>query len=82
MLDYAANVVAYWPIETIISKFESACEQAGKDADQILSGFLGESVQPGEFWERTQTNLRAGKVRMVFVADEIPRGIEDHCGVP
>jgi hypothetical protein len=26
-----------------------------------------------EFWERAGENLRAGKVRMVFVSDEIPR---------
>jgi hypothetical protein len=76
MLDYAANVVSFWPIQTIVSKFESACEQAGKDADQVLSEFLNETLQPGEFWERTETNLRAGKVRMIFVADEIPEELK------
>jgi len=76
MLDYAANVVSYWPIETIVSRFESACEQAGRDAGQILSEFLGEAGEPGEFWERTRTNLRAGKIRMIFVADEIPEELK------
>lgn len=72
MLDYAANVVSYWPIDAILSKFESACEGAGKDPDQVLREFLGGDTTPADFWERTRTNLRAGKIRMVFVADEIP----------
>jgi len=72
MLDYAANIVSYWPIETVISKFEAACEQAGNDPDQLLSKFLAEGVTADDFWERTKTNLRAGKMRMIFVADEIP----------
>ena len=25
------------------------------------------------FWDTVETNLRAGKIRLVFVADEIPR---------
>ena len=71
MLDYAANVVSYWPIETIIAKFESACEQEGNDSEEVLATFL-EGQLATEFWEQTRTNLRAGKVRMIFVADEIP----------
>lgn len=71
MLDYAANVVSYWPIETIIAKFESACEQDGKDPDEVLADFLG-GLSASDFWEQAETNLRAGKVRMIFVADEIP----------
>jgi hypothetical protein len=71
MLDYAANVVSYWPIETIIAKFESACEQDGRDPDAVLADFLG-GQSDSDFWEQAETNLRAGKVRMIFVADEIP----------
>ena len=26
MLDYAANAVAYWPVEEIRAKFENGCE--------------------------------------------------------
>jgi len=71
MLDYAANVVSYWPIETVIAKFESACEVDGRDSEQVLGDFLGNAAA-ADFWEQTRTNLRAGKIRMVFVADEIP----------
>ena len=27
---------------------------------------------PDAFWERAKTNLQAGKIRLVFLADEIP----------
>ena len=30
------------------------------------------SADPEEFWRKVKTNLQAGKVRLVFVADEIP----------
>lgn len=33
---------------------------------------LSEGDGPDEFWERFRTNLAASKVRLVFVADEIP----------
>jgi hypothetical protein len=72
MLDYAANAVAYWPIETIRAKFEARCDEEGKDAQQVLSAFLTGVTQQDEFWQMVKTNLQAGKIRLVFVADEIP----------
>src|SRR6516165_10561411 len=33
MLDYAANAVAYWPVETIRARFEEGCRQ--RDADTV-----------------------------------------------
>jgi len=71
MLDYAANIVSYWPIETIISRFESVCEQEGNEPEELLAQFLEEG-STNDFWEKTRTNLRAGKVRLIFIADEIP----------
>jgi hypothetical protein len=72
MLDYAANAVAYWPVEEIRSKFESRCEKNEEDAEEVLTTFLGEDQSADEFWQRVKTNLQAGRVRMVFVADNIP----------
>jgi hypothetical protein len=71
MLDYAANAVVYWPIEAVQGAFEETCRRDGLDSDARLSLFLGEA-EPEEFWVRTKTNLQAGRVRMVFVADAIP----------
>lgn len=72
MLDYAANAVAYWPVETLRSHFESQCESKQLNPDEVLTQFLGENQEIEDFWQMVKTNLQAGKVRLVFVADEIP----------
>ncbi|QDU36857.1 hypothetical protein Mal4_11570 [Maioricimonas rarisocia] len=72
MLDYAANAVAYWPIEQIRTRFELRCEAEGAEPDEMLEEFLGESDDPESFWKRVKTNLQAGRVRLVFLADVIP----------
>jgi hypothetical protein len=72
MLDYAANAVVYWPLEEIRKQFEKTCEASGADPDETLLAFLGPTGQVAEFWSRAKTNLQAGKIRMVFVADDIP----------
>jgi hypothetical protein len=72
MLDYAANAVVYWPVETIRARFEQTCQEKGAVADEALAKFLGPEAQLGDFWQRVKTNLQAGRVRLVFVADEVP----------
>lgn len=72
MLDYAANAVAYWPLETIRSHFERTCIDRHLDSDQVLREFLAETHDIEEFWQSVRTNLQAGRVRMLFVADQIP----------
>ena len=72
MLDYAANAIAYWPLEIIRAKFEARCEREEIDADQLLGEFLSAEAEQDEFWQKVKTNLQAGKVRLVFLADEIP----------
>jgi hypothetical protein len=76
MLDYAANAVVYWPVEEIISQFERTCEAKGSDCEEVLSDFLADSLTAEEFWQKVKTNLRAGHVRMLFVADEIPQELK------
>ena len=68
MLDYAANTVVYWPIETIIAEFEKTHD----DPEKTLSDFLAPDGDQESFWQNVKTNLNAGKVRLVFVADQIP----------
>ena len=72
MLDYAANAVAYWPVERIQAQFEATAASEGLNPDEQLASFLDDGVDPDEFWQRVKTNLQAWKVRMLFVADEIP----------
>jgi hypothetical protein len=72
MLDYAANAVVYWPVETLRARFEAHCENQGLDPDETVADHLGLEVTSDELWQKVKTNLQAGKVRMLFVADEIP----------
>jgi hypothetical protein len=72
MLDYAANAVAYWPIGTIGKTFENTCKEAERNPDEVLSEFLGPQVNSEEFWKKVEENMQAGRIKLLFVADEIP----------
>ena len=72
MLDYAANAVAYWKAGTIATAYATTCTAAGTDADTTLAAFLTDG-DPGAFWEQVDANFQAGRVKLVFVADNIPR---------
>ena len=79
MLDYAANAVVYWPSAHIRSLFETHCRQTGLDPQQELRDLLGdnesdalEEERAADYWQRVETNLKQGRVRMIFVADYIP----------
>ena len=73
MLDYAANGVVYWPLEQLRELFARQCERDEPEPDDVISELVGDDADVEEFWQRAGDNLRAGKVRMVFVSDEIPR---------
>ncbi len=70
MLDYAANGVAYWPIEQIVDAFKATVAKTGEQPEQRLRQFLQEA-EPEPFWRQVDSNLRSGRIRMVFVADRI-----------
>jgi hypothetical protein len=72
MLDYAANAVVYWPVEEIRGRFTSRCEAEGMDPEDQLGAFLDGDRDAATFWDKVKTNLQAGKVRMLFVADVVP----------
>ena len=72
MLDYAANGVVYWPTERLRGSFEHDCEEAGVDPAEKIASALGPETDPDAFWIAVDSNLRAGRVRLVFVSDEIP----------
>src|SRR5687767_5852594 len=72
MLDYAANAVVYWPVEFLRSSFEERCRGQGLDAEERLRATFGPTVDSEAFWQTAKTNLQAGRIRLVFVADEIP----------
>lgn len=64
MLDYAANAILHWPIETIRQVFAETCEPHGAPPDERLLDFRGEeptsdsAAVTAHFWETVDTNLR------------------------
>lgn len=72
MLDYAANATAYWQSGRIAEGFSATVTEAGRDPDAVLGEFIGEQ-EPEMFWGQVDANFKAGRIKLVFVADEIPR---------
>jgi uncharacterized DUF497 family protein len=72
MLDYAANAVLYWPIDALRLVFERRCETEERDSETELVSMLGD-LDRETYWAQAAANLKAGRIRLVFVADQIPR---------
>ncbi|HEV7797196.1 MAG TPA: DUF4268 domain-containing protein, partial [Pyrinomonadaceae bacterium] len=60
----------------ILSRFESNCKRQEVDPEERLRDFLDPEVEPEEFWQKANTNLQTGRVRLLFVADEIPTKLQ------
>jgi hypothetical protein len=75
MLDYAANGTRYWPTDRV--RALAAARIGGvEELDQAIGELLGSGAQDTDvegYWGRVEENLRAGRVRLLFVADELPR---------
>jgi hypothetical protein len=84
MLDYAANAVVNWPAERIRMMFEETCKATNADpVATVLKLLRGEAKIEFEddgaveqFWKDVERNFQARHIRMVFVADEIPRELQ------
>ncbi len=53
------------------ARFEANCAEQERAPEQVLDAFL-RGAQAESFWQTAKTNLQAGRIRLVFVADEIP----------
>jgi hypothetical protein len=58
-------------VEMLCACFEKTCEAQQLDPVKELASFLC-GAEGESFWQKAKTNLQAGRVRLVFVADEIP----------
>jgi hypothetical protein len=78
MMDYAANGVVYWPADVMRSAFEKTCVSRNVDPDEVIVEHLGhdENKTPDAFWEAVDSNLRSGKIRLIFFADQIPTELQ------
>ena len=78
MLDYAANAPQTWTADELRQTFEETASEGGVDPDERLRELLetDDEADAGQFWENVATNLTARKMRLLFVADEIPDELE------
>lgn len=74
MMDYAANGVLYWPLDRLRETFSRTQRDVfGIDPDEAVRDLTGDAEDDVEtFFARAYENLRAGRIRLVFVADLIP----------
>ncbi len=78
MLEYAANAARTWTGDELRQTFEDAAAAAKLDPDEELGRLLQVDGEPDAdgFWEKVATNLTATRLRLLFVADEIPDTLE------
>ena len=82
MLDYAATAAGVWSGDGMRRAFEEDARKRGKDPLDELNNLLRPDDETDaedlavEFWERAATNLAANRLRLLFVADEIPVELE------
>jgi hypothetical protein len=75
MLDYAANL-SVLPSGRIRELLDRRCAAEGIDVDDATAGLLGDDHDTGSFWDQVESNLRAGRIRLVFLADRIGPGLK------
>jgi hypothetical protein len=73
MLDYAANGSRYWPSGYLRSTWERSLP-VDTDPEGAIQTFA--LTDPESFWAEVDDNLRMGRVRMLFVSDEIPTELQ------
>jgi len=77
MFDYAANGVKYWPIDRLREWLTARSGGADEAAERIVHLLERDDddrdATVEEFWNRVEDNLTAGRLRLLFVADEIPQ---------
>ena len=76
LLEYAANARQHWPLGRLRTLSE---EQESQSSENSLAALLGlDTDDPDEdliggFWQKVDQNLREGRIRLLFVADRLPK---------
>ena len=78
MLEYAAHAAQTWTADELRRTFEKSTNERGLDPSHELATLLqadGEA-DADRFWRDVSTNLAARRLRLLFVADDIPDPLE------
>ncbi len=78
MLEYAAHAAATWTAEELRRSFEESSHERGRDPGEVIADLLGpdEAASADRFWDDVSRNLAANRLRLLFVADEIPEPLK------
>ena len=81
MMEYAANALAHWPPDEIRRLAEATVGGVEALDERVATLVDTGSVNGPEdavtaFWESVDENLRESRVRLLFVADELPRELK------
>ena len=76
MLEYAAHAARTWTADTLRRAFEESTEDPGAELGKLLQPDSEDEPDADDFWERVATNLAAARLRLLFVADDIPDELE------
>jgi hypothetical protein len=74
MLDYAANGTEYWSMDRLRQAAAEAAQRRGRSLDEEIAELLdGDETDIEAYWDTVEANLRAHRIRLVFVADSTPK---------
>ncbi len=74
ILDYAANAAEYWAEGRLRAEFDTACAKRKTDPTAEIVDLTGTPDQDVDaFWAEVDSNVRRGRIRLIFCSDEIPK---------
>jgi len=73
VLDYAANATRYWPTGYLRKAFEETCAERDVKPAEELGTLLKDAGGADQFWTTVEKKMADGEVRLMFVADRIPK---------
>ncbi|ABC83640.1 hypothetical protein [Anaeromyxobacter dehalogenans] len=76
VLDYASHA-RFWTTSFLEARFQATCAKLKRDPSESLKEFLAAgNVAPEAFWPKVQEHLRSGDMRLIFLADSVPRELQ------
>lgn len=75
MLDYAANGTAYWSMDRLRQAATETARSLNFSLDEQIQRLIDENDEESieTYWQLVENNLRQGRIRLIFVADTLPR---------
>ena len=70
MLEYASHAAHTWTSDELRQTFEKSAKDPDEEIRQLLQA--NDELDADDFWDRVATNLAAKRLRLLFVADQIP----------